>query len=41
MRWAGHAAHMGGMRSAHTCLVKKNLGKSLTKWENNIKIDLK
>jgi hypothetical protein len=45
MRWAGHAARMGGRRGVHRILVgkpegKKTFGRSRRRWEDNIKMDL-
>jgi hypothetical protein len=46
MRWAVHIAHMRGMRSAYSSLVRKlewriPLGRPKCRWEGNIKMDLK
>jgi hypothetical protein len=46
MRWAGHVAHMGEMRNAHSILVeepegKRPLGRHRHRWEDNIGIDLR
>jgi hypothetical protein len=46
MIWAGHAARMGDMRSAHRILLvgkpegKKPLGRPRRRWVDNIKMDL-
>jgi len=45
MRWAGHVACMGEMRSVYKILVgkpegKRPLGRPRRRWEDNIKIDL-
>jgi len=44
IRWAGHVARMGEMRSAYSVLVKKPegkrpLGKHRRRWEDNIKMN--
>jgi hypothetical protein len=46
IRWVGHVACLGKIRSAYKILVgkpegKRTLGKSRHKWEYNIKIDLR
>jgi hypothetical protein len=46
MRWAGHVACMGAMRSVYKILVGKPAGKRpirrpRCRWEDNIKMDLK
>ena len=46
MSWAGHVAGMGDRRVAYTVLVgrldgKRPLVRSRSRWENNIKLDLK
>jgi hypothetical protein len=45
MRWAGHVVCMGEMRNAYKVLVgkpelKRLLGRSRSRWEDNIIIDL-
>jgi hypothetical protein len=45
VRWAGHVARMGEMRSAYSVLVEKHegkrpLGKPRPRWEDNIKMNL-
>jgi hypothetical protein len=45
MRWAGHAARIGGKRNAYRILVGKPEGerplrRSRRRWVDNIKIDL-
>jgi hypothetical protein len=45
MRWAGHVAHMGERRDVYRVVVekpegKRPLGKSRSRWEDNIKTDL-
>jgi hypothetical protein len=45
MRWARHVAHMGGSRCVYRVLVwksegKRLLGRSRSRWEDNIKMDL-
>ena len=45
MRWAGHVAHMGGMRGVYRVLVgklegKRPLGRPRRRWEDNINTDL-
>ena len=45
MRWAGHVARMGQGRGVHRVLVgkpegKRELGRSRSRWEGNIKMDL-
>jgi hypothetical protein len=45
MRWAGHAARLGGMRNAYSILVgkpkeKRQLGRPRHRWEDNIRMDL-
>jgi len=44
MRWAGHVAHMGDMRSVYRVLVgepegKRPLERPTHRWEDNIKTD--
>jgi hypothetical protein len=46
MRWAVHVANMGRMRNSHKILVnepegKKTLGRRRSRWEDNIKMNLK
>jgi hypothetical protein len=46
MRWAGHVARMGEVRSAYNILVgrperRRPLGIPRRRWEDNIKIDLR
>jgi hypothetical protein len=46
MRWAGHVARMGEVRSVHRVLVgrpegKRPLGRPRRRWEDNIKVDLR
>jgi hypothetical protein len=46
MRWAGHVACTGEIRSACRVLVRKpegkrTLGRSRRRWEDNIKMDIK
>jgi hypothetical protein len=46
MRWAGHVACMGEMRSAYNILVRRPegrrpLGRPRRRWEDNIKRDLR
>jgi len=46
MRWSGHVAHMGERRGAYRDLMgrpegKRQLGRPMHRWEDNIKIDLK
>jgi len=46
VRWAGHAARMGELRTAYNILVGKSewersLGKCRCRWEDNIRLDLK
>jgi hypothetical protein len=46
MRWAGHVAHMGEVRSAYNILVgrpegRRPLGRPRRRWEDNIKMDLR
>jgi hypothetical protein len=46
MRWAGHVARMGDLRSAYRILVgkpegKRPLGRPKRIWMDNIKIDLR
>jgi hypothetical protein len=46
MRWAGHVAHMVEGRSVYRVLVgrpegKRPLGRPKSRWENNIKMDLR
>jgi hypothetical protein len=46
MRWAGHVARMGEVRSAYNILVgwpegRRPLGRPRRRWEDNIKIDLR
>jgi hypothetical protein len=46
MGWAGHVAHMGGMRTSHKILVgkpegKRPLARPRRRLENNIKTDFK
>jgi hypothetical protein len=45
MRWAGHVARMGEMRSVHGVLVEKRegkrpLGRPRRRWDDNIQTDL-
>jgi hypothetical protein len=45
MRWAGHVAHIGERRGVYRVLVgkregKRPLGRSRSRWEDNIEIDL-
>jgi hypothetical protein len=45
-RWAGHSAHMGGMRNAYKVVVakppgKKPLRRCRHRWEDNIRTDLR
>jgi len=44
MRWAGHVAHMGERRGIYWVLVgklkKRDLGRPMRRWEDNIKMDL-
>ena len=45
MRWAGHVARMGEERGVHRVLVgkpevKRPLGRSRRRWEDNIKMNL-
>ena len=45
MRWAGHVACMGKRRGVYRVLVgkpegKRQLGRSVRRWEDNIKMDL-
>jgi hypothetical protein len=45
MRWAGHVARMGEVRSAYNILVgrpegRRPLGRPRRRWEDNIKMDL-
>jgi hypothetical protein len=45
MRWAEHVAHIGEKRVVYGVLVgkhegKRPLGRSRTRWEDNIKMDL-
>jgi hypothetical protein len=45
IRWAGHVARMGEVRSGHRVLVgkpegKRPLGRPRRSWEDNIKMDL-
>ena len=45
MRWAGHVARMGEKRVVYRVLVgkpegKMPLGRSMRRWEDNIKMDL-
>jgi hypothetical protein len=45
MRWAGHVARMGDRRGVYRVLVRKrerkrSLGRSMRRWEDNIKMDL-
>jgi hypothetical protein len=44
--WVGHAEHMGELRNAYKILVgkpdeKRPLRRTMHKWEDNIKMDLK
>jgi hypothetical protein len=46
MRWAGHIARMGETRNAYRILVwnpegKRPLGRTIRRWVDNIKMDLK
>jgi hypothetical protein len=46
MRWAGHVARMGVVRSAYSILVgkpegRRPLGRPRSRWEDNIGMDLK
>jgi hypothetical protein len=46
MRWAGHVAHKGEGRGVYRVLArrpkgKRPLGRSMHRWENNIKMDLR
>jgi hypothetical protein len=46
IRWAGHVVHMGKMTNAYKILVgesvwKRLLGRTLCRWEGNIKTDIK
>jgi hypothetical protein len=46
MRWVGHVAHMGEVRSVYRDLVgrpegKRPLGRTRYRWEDNIKMDLR
>jgi hypothetical protein len=46
MRWAGHVARMGEVRSAYNILVgrpegRRPLGRHRRRWEDNIKMDLR
>jgi hypothetical protein len=46
MRWAGHVARMGEGRDFYRVLVgkpegKRPLGRSRSRWEDNIKLDLR
>jgi hypothetical protein len=46
MRWAGHVARMGEVRSASNILVgrpegRRPLGRPRHRWEDNIKMDLR
>jgi hypothetical protein len=46
MRWAGHVARMGEVRSAYNILVgrpegRRPLGRPRRRWEDNIKLDLR
>jgi hypothetical protein len=46
MRWAGHVARMGEVRSAYNILVgrpegRRPLGRPRRRWEDNIKIDFR
>jgi hypothetical protein len=46
IRWAGHVARMGETRNAYRILVgnpegKRPLGRSRSRWVNNIKMDLR
>jgi len=45
IRWAGHVARIGNIRNIYKGLVrrpqrKRNLGRPLYRWGNNIKVDL-
>jgi len=45
MRWAGHVACLGERREVYRVLVgksegKRSFGKSRSRWEDNIKMDL-
>jgi hypothetical protein len=46
MRWAGHVAHMGEVRSAYNILVgrpegRRPLGRPRHRWEHNMKMDIR
>jgi hypothetical protein len=42
IRWAWHAAHMGGKRNAYRVLVGKPEGnRPRCRWEDNTKMDLR
>jgi hypothetical protein len=46
MRWAGHVARMGAKRTAYKILVgktkgKRPLGRSIRRWVDNFKLDLR
>jgi hypothetical protein len=46
MRWVGHVARRGEVRGAYNILVgkpegRRPLGKSMHRWEDNIKIDFR
>jgi hypothetical protein len=46
MRWAGHVAHIGKGRGVYRVLVrrpevKRQLGRPMHRWEDNIKLDLR
>jgi hypothetical protein len=46
VRWAGHVAHMGDMRSAYKILIRtpggsRLLGRRRCRWEDNIRMDLR
>jgi hypothetical protein len=45
IRWAGHVASMGAMKNVYKLLVEKSegkrqLGRSWSRWEDNIKMEL-
>jgi hypothetical protein len=46
MRWAGHVAHMGDVRSAYNIVVgepeqKRPFGRPRHRWEDNIMMDIR
>jgi len=46
MKWSGHVARMGEMRSLYKILVgkpegKRPLGRRKRRWEDNIRMDLR